>query len=677
MVIASALLAASLNAANAAPTDATKKPVMGNWGIESQYLSPAVLPGDDFYTYVNEGWINQAEFPQGMARMDAFTEVYLRSESQIKAIVNDLLAQTTPLDNRSKQIADLYLSYMNEARIEELGLTPLRAELDAIQRLETRADIARRMALPLYDTVMGMGVDLDEKNPERYALYLGQSGLGLPGREYYLSDAAPFPDIRKAYVRYIADILTRADIDQPDANAEAILQFETELASAHWTPEQTRERLKTYNPMSISELVAYAPGFDWRAYLAASEVADQKRIIVTTDTAIQDTAALFARTPINVLRNYLAFHFINNQAQYLPKAIADANFDLFGRTLYGIEQQRPRNLRALQFVSNSLGEVLGQLYVDRYFPPSNKATMANYIHFITQSFREHIEQSKWMDAPTRTEALTKLDSFVAKVGYPDKWHDYSSIEIKDNDLIGNNLRIQQWNFQDAVAKLDQPRRIWEWEMSPQVVNAYYSASSNEIVFPAAILQPPFFDPHADAAVNFGAIGAVIGHEMGHGFDDQGSRSDGKGVLRDWWSEDSREHFDKQTSALVKQYNAYEPIEGTSINGQLTLGENIGDLGGLTIAHTAYRNYLDHTSGGQAPVIDGMTGDQRFFLAWAQVWRGIETEDSRRSKLLTDPHSPGQYRVNGVVRNMDAWYKAFDVTPEQDLYLAPGQRVVIW
>jgi endothelin-converting enzyme/putative endopeptidase len=669
--------AMSAGATGEAPSQLSVKPMMGDWGIEAQYIAPSVIPGNDFYTYVNDGWLKQAQLPQGMASMNSFTEVYLRSENQIKAIVDDLLANPAETEPHRRQIADLYRSFMDEAHIEELGLSPIKAELDDILKLDNRADIARRMANPLDNTVMGLGVDLDEKNPNRYVLYLTQSGLGMPGREYYLNDSAPFPEMRKAYTAYIEGTLKRAQLPNPADSAKAILQFEIELATAQWTPEQTRDRLKSYHPMSIGDLNAYAPGFEWTAFMQANKVAGQKQLIVATDTAIKGTAELFAKTPVEVLRNYLAFHFIDNQAQYLPKAYADANFDFFGRTLNGIKEQRPRNLRALQFVSNNLGEVLGRLYVERYFPPANKAMMANYIHYISESLRQHIEQSKWMDEPTRMEALAKLDAFAAKVGYPDQWRDYSSIVIKKDDLIGNNVRIQDWNMRDALSKLGQPRRNWEWEMSPQVINAYYSPPRNEIVFPAAILQPPFFDPQADAAVNFGAIGAIIGHEMGHGFDDQGSRSDGKGVLRDWWSKDAREHFDNETGKLVQQYNAYEPLPGTRINGQLTLGENIGDLGGVTIAYTAYRHFLDQTSKGQAPVIDGVTGDQRFFLAWAQVWRGIQTDDSLRNQLLTNPHSPGQYRVNGVLRNIDAWYRAFSVTPENQLYLAPEKRVVIW
>lgn len=654
-----------------------EKPMMGDWGIELHHVSPTVAPGNDFYTYVNEGWLKQAQLPQGMPSMDSFTEVYLRSEQQLQVILDDLLASEGRNEPHERQIVDLYRSYMDEARINAQALAPIQTELDAVLAAKTPTDIVRWMARPLHETVIGMGVDLDEKDPQRYSLYIGQSGLGLPGREYYLSDEAPFPDIRKAYVAYIEGVLSRAKIDNSRERAADILRFETDLATAHWTPEQSRERLKNYNPMSMEELARFAPGFDWRAFMDESEVGTQDRVIVTTDTAIRDTAALLAKTPLEVQRSYLAFHFINNQARYLSSDFRDAHFDFFSRKLKGIEEPRARNLDALQYVSTNLGEVMGRLYVDEYFPPEHKAAMAHYIRYLREALREHIEQSGWMDKQTKAEAYAKLDSFLAKVGYPDKWRDFGAIAIKPDDLIGNNRRILEWYIDDDLAKLGQPRRDWEWGMSPQTVNAYYSPSRNEIVFPAAILQPPFFDPHADPAVNFAAIGAVIGHEMGHGFDDQGSRSDSVGILRDWWTPKSREHFDARTDVLAQQYDTYEPLAGTRINGRLTLGENIGDLGGLTVAHTAYRNFLRDSSDGQAPVIDGLTGDQRFFLAWAQQWRAIQTDDFLRSKLLTDPHSPAQYRVNGVVRNIDAWYEAFGVNPEHELYLPPEKRVAIW
>lgn len=675
--LATPLLLVAISHPVLAQADADKQPMLGKWGIETQYLSPSVVPGDDFFTYVNEGWIEQAQLPQGMPRMDSFTEVYLRSESQIDAIIKDLIANKSQRDTGGDQLADLYQSYMDVPGIEALGLAPLQAELNAILGSETPADIARWMARPLQSSVIGMGVQLDQKNPDRYTLYLGQSGLGLPGREYYLSDEAPFPEFRKAYIAYIEGVFSRAKIDRPGERAADILNFETGIAQRHWTPAQRRDRLKNYQPMSRKELLDFAPGFDWQAFLDESQVGDQDSFIVTSDTAIQKTAALMGQTPLDVLRSYLAFHFINNQAPYLSEGYREANFDFFKRTLSGIEQQRPRDLSALAYVSSNLGEVLGRLYVDRYFPPQNKALMAEYIYFIRKSFRQRIEQSSWMDTATKKEALAKLEAFIDKIGYPDQWRDLSTIVIKADDLIGNNRRIQTWYNEDSLAKLGKPRRQWEWALSPQTVNAYYSPTRNEIVFPAAILQPPFFDPLADPAVNYAAIGAVIGHEMGHGFDDQGSRSDGKGVLRDWWTEDARKDFEARTQQLVEQYNAYEPIAGTHINGKLTLGENIGDLGGLTIAYNAYQNYLQENHDGEAPIIDGLTGDQRFFLSWGQVWRGIQTEDFLRKKLLTGPHSPGSYRVNGIVRNMDAWYKAFGVTPEEPLYLAPEERVRIW
>jgi putative endopeptidase len=654
-----------------------EKPMLGDWGIELQHFSPTVDPGQDFFSHVNEGWIRQAKLPQGMPRMDAFTEVHLRSEAQLQRILEELIAREEQGAPHAQQIVDLYRSYMDESRIDALQLAPIQAELDAVLAASSPADVARWMARPLHESVMGMGVDLDEKDPLRYTLYVGQSGLGLPGREYYLSDEAPFPDIRKAYTGYIEGLLSRAQIDRSAERASAILRFETDLATAHWTPEEARERLKNYKPMSMEELARYAPGFDWRTFMDENRVGAQERLIVSTDTAVRDSAALVGRTPIETLRSYLAYHFINNQAPYLSSDYRDAHFDFFSRTLKGIDEPRARNLDALQYVSTRLGDGLGRLYVDRHFPPENKAAMANYIRYLRDALRQHVEQSQWMDKQTKAEAYAKLESFNAKVGYPDRWRDYSAIGIKPDDLIGNNRRILQWYIDDEIAKLGEPRRDWEWGMSPQTVNAYYSASRNEIVFPAAILQPPFFDPHADPAVNFAAIGAVIGHEMGHGFDDQGSRSDSKGILRDWWTPTSRAHFDSRTGVLVEQYDAYKPLPGTPINGQLTLGENIGDVGGLTVAHTAYRNFLKDANDGEAPVLDGLTGDQRFFLAWAQQWRAIQTEDFLRNMLLTDPHSPAQYRVNGVVRNIDAWYEAFDVTPEHELYLPPDKRVEIW
>ena len=401
-------------------------------------------------------------------------------------------------------------------------------------------------------------------------------------------------------------------------------------------------------------------------------------MVVATDSAIRESARIFERTDVDAWASWHAFHWINNHALMLPAAFADAHFDFFQRRLAGVEQPRPRDRRAIQLVSNRLGELVGQVYVERHFPPEYREQMEELVEYLRRAFAERLETLEWMDEETRTEARAKLASFDPKIGYPDRWRDFSDLEVAADDLIGNNRRLSEWQWADSLDRLSGPVRDWEWFMSPQTVNAYYSSTRNEIVFPAAILQPPFFDPFADPAVNFGAIGGVIGHEMGHGFDDQGSRSDADGVLRNWWTDESREQFEARTGALVAQYDAFEPLPGMNIQGALALGENIGDLGGLSIAYHAYQLYLDDHHDGEAPVIDGTTGDQRFFMAWGQVWRNLWADDEAlRQQLIQGPHSPPRYRVNGVVRNVDAWYEAFGIGPEHALYLPPEERVSIW
>jgi putative endopeptidase len=674
------------------PADAGEKPsqsedesapakentMYGEWGVETGNISKTVSPGDDFYVYVNEGWLNSTEVPEGFPRKDSFVVVHLRTEKQINTIINDLLAGKTKGMTGGEQVKALYDSYMDEARVEELGLKPIQAEIDAIMKAETHEDITRLMVRPNYMPVVGMGVDLDAKNPKSYAFGVIQAGTGLPESTYYTSDEPPFPQVRSEYTDYIEGVFTRAGIDKPRERAEAVVALETELAKVHWSPQQMRDPVKTYHPMTGEELKTYAPGIDWDVYMEEFGVADQERVILYSDTAIKDSAAIFAKTPVDVLRSYTVFHFINNQAFFLPKAYADAHFDFFSGRLQGVKQQRARSLRAIELINKDLGEVMGRMYVERYFPPESKAAMEKYIPYIKEAFRERVKQSEWMDEATKKEANAKLDGFVANIGYPDQWRDFSVIEIKSDDLIGNHRRIAEWEHSDSVSKLKKgDRREWEWGYNPQQVNAYYSPTRNQIVFLAAILQPPFFDPNADPAANFGAIGAVIGHEMGHGFDDKGSQNDADGVLRDWWTPESRKEFEKRAAVLVEQYNQYEPIKGTKINGRLTLGENIGDLTGITVAYTAYRKFVEDEYGGEAPVIDGLTGDQRFFLAWAQLWRQIQLEDSLRRNLLTDGHSPGKYRANGTVRNLAPWYEAFDVTEESDLYIEPEKRVEIW
>lgn len=672
-VLGSALVMAGWSlAAGAAPVP-DKQPMLGEWGIETRYVATDIAPGDDFFRYVNQGWLNSVELPQGFPRIDSFLEVTLRSEAQIQAIIT----AADDSDIGGQQIQALYQSYLDEERIEKLGLTPIRAELRNILQLSGRSEVARWMAKPMQHSVVRISVQLDAKAPDRHTLVLRQSGLGLPDRAYYLDDSAVYSSARRDYARYIQDTLERAGIDWAEQRAADIVAFETRLAESHWSAEALRDRIKNYRPMSQQELIAFAPGFDWASFLDERQVRDQQRLIVESASALQAAADLVEQTPLDTLRAYLLFHCIDNHAPLLSREFADAHFAFYSTRLNGIDEMRPRELRAQRFVDSSLGEVLGRLYVQRHFPETHKAEVEKYIGYIRQAFQQRLQQSPWMDAKTREQALAKLERFTTKVGYPDHWRDFSAIEIRPTDLIGNHQRIMTWYWNDARAKLKQPRREWEWGMNPQDVNAYYSSTRNEIVFPAAILQPPFFDPAADPAVNFAAIGAVIGHEIGHGFDDQGSLSDGEGRLSDWWTPASRQQFELRTAKLVKQYSAYEPLEGLFLNGQLKLGENIGDLGGLSTAYAAYRNFVEQELGGKAPVLDGFTGDQRFFMSWAQQWRSKQTDSFLRNHVLTRPHSPPQYRVNGVLRNMDAWYEAFGVTEQHELYLPPAERVRIW
>lgn len=676
-----AAMSDTMDTANDTSTDtmdeAEQTAELGTWGVETQHVSATVEPGDDFFTYVNEGWLDTAEIPQGFSSLSGFTELFLQTEARVQTIIEEAAESGGEGSVAEQQIGNMYASFMDTDRIEELGLSPLQDEIDQVLAAETHEDIARWMGRPIHNSLVGLGVTIDPGDPTRYVLSTGQSGLGLPQRDYYLRDDEPFPENRAAYVDYIEGVFTRANIDRPRERAEAIMALETAIAQVHWTRVETRDRVRNYNLMTIEELQDFAPGFNWIAFMEELGVADQEEIVINTDTSVQGSAQVFAETPVDTWRSYLVFHFINNQAGLLSSEWDEARFDFFARRLNGTEEQRERSLRAIQTVNGRLGELIGQVYVDRHFPPDYKAQMEELVEYLRAAFRDRLETLEWMDDETRAEAFAKLEAFIPKIGYTDHWRDFSSIEVDSGDLIGNSRRVGEWAWADSRSRLGQPIRSWAWFMSPQTVNAYYSSTRNEIVFPAAILQPPFFDPYADPAVNFGAIGGVIGHEMGHGFDDQGSRSDGTGTLRNWWTDFAREQFESRTSVLSAQYSQFSPIEGMSVNGDQTMGENIGDLGGLSIAHHAYQMYLNDHSGGEAPVIDGYTGDQRFFMAWAQVWRTIRTEDSMRNRLLTGVHSPGQYRTNGIVRNMDAWYEAFSVTEDDDLYLPPDQRVSIW
>ncbi|SDM88563.1 M13 family metallopeptidase [Maricaulis salignorans] len=651
-------------------------PSLGAWGIETQHISETVAPGDDFFRYVNEGWLDTTEIPAGFSNFGSFSELALSAEERIDAIIADVSATENPAGSVEQQVGDLYASYMDSERLNALGLSPAQPGLDRIAAAQSYDDVIDLFGASGFASLFGAGVGRDAGNPDTYIVYIRQSGLGMPDRDYYLRDDERFDAYRAAYVEYMSDVFGMLGEDNGTERAQAVLDMETAIAQMHWTRAESRDRVASYNPMTIEELQAYAPGFDWARFMTALDFGDQDNVVVSQNTAVQSLASFFREIPLETWKDYLTLHYMDSNRNELDEAFYDRSFDFWSRTLSGTEEPRARDRRAIQYVNGPLGQAIGRIYVERHFPAESKAEMEDLVDYLRRALGDRIETLEWMDDETRAEALDKLAKFTPKIAYPDQWPDYSSIEIRPDDLFGNSERISAWYRSESRARLRGPIREWEWGMSPQTVNAYYSSTANEIVFPAAILQGPFFDANADPAVNFGGIGAVIGHEMGHGFDDQGSQSDGDGLLRNWWTDFSREQFDARTDQIVAQYEEFSPVEGMFVNGRLTLGENIGDIGGLSMAYRAYHMYLaDH--GGEAPVIDGFTGDQRFFMAWAQVWRRLYTEDNLVARITTDPHSPSQYRTNGVVRNMDVWYEAFGVTEDDALYLPPEERVSVW
>jgi endothelin-converting enzyme/putative endopeptidase len=676
-VVTAVLTLAPGYAANADVPAAPQKAEIGDWGVDTKGLSRMVKPGDDFYRYVNEAWLKEARIPAGLPAIDSFTEVYLSTEQRVADIITEAREGNDAPGTPEQQIADYHRSHSDMARRNALGITPIASTLSIIAGTEDRADIARIMAYPWMDGMIAAGVSADANNPRRQIAIVGASGLTMPSRDYYLDESAPYVADRKALLDYIAASFRRAGIPDADARAASVLALETEIARRQWSTAERRDVVRMNHVMTPAELKAYAPGFPWDAFLAEMKFDRQAQIKVVTDTAVRDTARLFAETPVEDLQSFLLFKTLDGWADSLSEPWVQAHFDFHKKTLMDVPQRRPAELEAVAAVNGALGEEIGRIYVDEYFGASDRAKVDEMVGYLRATYRERIQKLDWMDAATRAEALGKLDKIVSHIGYPDRWHDRSSVRIGADDLVGNENRMMGWARADSLEKLGEGSRDWEFPYSPQEINAGYLASLNSITFPAGILQPPFFDAKADPAVNFGSIAAVIGHEIGHAFDDQGSRSDGDGKLRDWWTPASRAEFEKRTAGLVDQFNQYEPVPGVKINGRQNLGENIGDLGGLAVAHAAYRNYVDEKQDGKAPVIDGFTGDQRFFMAWAQLWRNITAEAEERRRLLSDPHSAGEFRVNGIVRNVDAWYEAFAVKPGDKLYLPPERRVRIW
>ncbi len=654
-------------AAEAAPKP---KPEYGTYGFDTAGMDPAVAPGDDFYRHANGVWADTTPIPADKSNYGLFTRLDDLSKERTRAMLDELR------DDRSSSIGNAYASYLDEATVETRGLAPVKPWLDEIRAVKTKADFAALAGKASRNGVSGpFGgyVGQDDKAPDQYIFSMYQGGLGMPDRDYYLTDSAKMKETRAAYVAHLARLFTLAGEADAQARAQALMALETQIARAHWTRIDSRDADKVYNKMTLAELQRRAPGFDFKGWLAAQGLGSVDSLLVAQPTAVTAEAALIAKAPIGVLKDMMLIRSLDDLSDYLPDPIADESFAFHGTVLNGTPEREPRWKRAVDFVKGSLGDEVGKLYVARYFPPEAKVAADEMVRNILAAMGRRIDGLEWMSAEAKQKARAKLAAFKPKIGYPDRWRDYSGLTVARDDLFGNALRSRQFEHDYNIGKLGKPIYTWEWFMTPMEVNAYANFGMVEIVFPAAILQPPFFDPHADPAINYGGIGAVIGHEISHHFDDQGAKYDATGRLAQWWTEADVARFKALTDPLVAQYDAYEPLPGEHVQGQLTLGENIADLAGLTVAHEAY---LASLGGKPAPVIDGTTGDQRFYLGWAQVWRRNVREEAERQRLLTDPHSPSRYRV-AIVRNLDPWYAAFQIAPGAGLHLPPEKRVKIW
>jgi putative endopeptidase len=659
--------------ATASPAPAAK-PVFGSFGVDLTTRKATVKPGDDFFASANGAWLDTFTIPPDKASYGIFTKLDDEARANVRKIIEGAAGAKPAPGSIEQKIGDYFASFMDTAKIEADGINALKPDLDRITAVKTPAELARLFGEVGFQSPVGGYIGQDDKDPEAYFVNLVQSGLGMPDRDYYLRDDPKLKETRVAYLAHVGRMLTLAGVPDGSAKAARIVALETKIAQAHWARERTRDAIANYNPKRRAELSSFAPGLDWQAMLDAMGLGAWDRFNANTPTAVKGIAALVASQPLEDWKAYLTYHHVHNHAPYLPKAVDDENFAFFGKVLSGREKQRERWERGVDLVNGGLGEAIGQVYVKQHFPPEAKAKIDALVENMKGAYKANIEKLEWMGPETRAKALEKLASLRVKIGYPNKWKDYSSMAIMPGNVLANARAAEEWSWRFDVAKLGKPVDKDEWLITPQTVNAYYYPPTNEITFPAAILQAPAFDPHADEAVNYGGIGAVIGHEIGHGFDDQGRLYDAKGALNDWWSKADDASFKKRSAGLAAQYGAFEALPGLKVNGQLTLGENIGDLGGLGVAYQAYRRSL---GGKEAPVIDGLTGDQRFFLAYAQVFRTKYRDEALRTMVLSDAHSPAQFRVNGVVRNVDAWYAAFNVQPGEKLYLAPDQRVKIW
>ena len=646
-------------------------------GVSKKDMDTLVNPGDDFDAYVNGNWNKTTKIPADKASYGAFDMLLDKSEKDVKAIIEEAAKGNNAEGTDAQKIGDFFASYMDRKERDAIGLKPLEKEfatVDAITDYNSLASYFGEANRKGYSIPFSFSVYNDFKDPNKYSLVTWQGGISLPDRDYYLSNDEAMLKIRNAYKIHLEKMLQLAGITNPAENAAKVFALETEIAKIHQRKEDNRDMVKLYNPYKVEDFKSLMPQFNWNAMMEKAGVAKEKSAIIAQVDYLKNLDRLIQKTPIDTWKTFLKWGILNNSCTYLTSELDKQQFEFNGKILNGTEKQREDWKRGVATVSNGLGEMIGKLYVEKHFTPEAKERMTKMVKNLLKAYAESIKKLDWMSEATKKEALKKVDKFVVKIGYPDKWKDYSSVKINKKDLFGNVQRATEFEYNRNLAKLGKPVDKTEWGMTPQTVNAYYNPTVNEIVFPAAILQPPFFDLEADDAINYGGIGAVIGHEIGHGFDDQGSTFDGDGVMKNWWTEKDMAAFKAKTAALIDQYNSFEALPGLHVNGAFTLGENIGDLGGLSIAIKAYKESLN---GKEAPILDGFTGIQRVFLGWGKVWKEKMRDEALRNQVSADPHSPAKFRVNGTVRNIPEFYEAFNIKPNNKLYLAPDKRVKIW
>ena len=644
------------------------------WGLELQDMDRSVKPGDGFFQYAEGTWLKNHPIPADKTAAGYNYDLPDEIELQVRKMVENAAAH--PTSPTAQKIGDAYAAWMDQSGIDARGLAPLRPYLAKIDAVSNRRQLVRLMAQPSYAAPISVGIGTDQDNTNRYEVRISQAQLGLPTRDYYLLKGDKYESIRTAYRQYVVETGKLAGLSDPAGRADRILALETRISQDQWAPERRRDPVATHNVMTIAQLQKLVPQVDWRDALRAAGLRAAKKVDVAEKSAVAAAGRRLADVPLSTWKEYLAFRFISDHSDVLPRAFDDAHFNFYGKTLSSVPEQRARWKRGIQMLDDSLGEAVGQLYVAEHWPAETAREAQELVDDMRAAYAEKISNASWMDEATRKAALAKLAAFDPRIGHPVKWIDYSKLNIRRYDALANEVASENFQWQYQLDHFPKPVDRTLWEMTPQTVNAYYDPTLNQITVPAAILQPPFFDANADAAVNYAETGATtLGHEMGHGFDDEGRQFDPQGRLRDWWTPATAAKYKVKADRLAKQFDQYEPLPGVHIKGKLTLGENLADLGGLETAYAAYRRYVARH--GEPPVLDGFTGDQRFFIAYAQAWQGKRREGSLRQQLLSNPHSPEQYRVDGIVRNFDPWYKAFNVQPGDKLYLPPEERVHVW